>query len=90
VAGLPQGTVSDPAWSPDGATLAVTAASPTEPPGLWLWQDGVVRPLWRPDCALPVQDFALVEWDSLDGRTIPGWLAMPPGPVPPSGYPAVV
>jgi len=90
VAGLPQGTVSDPAWSPDGTALAVAAASPTEPSGLWLWQDGTVRPLWRPDCALPVQDFSLVEWDSPDGRTIPGWLAMPPGPVPPSGHPAVV
>jgi len=90
VAGLPRGVVSDPAWSPDGAMLAVTAASPTEPPGLWLWQDGAVRPLWQPDCAAPVQDFAPVEWASLDGRPTPGWLAVPPGPVPPGGHPAVV
>lgn len=90
VAGLPRGVVSDLAWSPDGAMLAVAAASPTEPPGLWLWQDGAVRPLWRPDCAPPVQDFEPVEWASLDGRPTPGWLAMPPGPVPPGGHPAVV
>ncbi len=49
-----------------------------------------MRPLWRPDCALPVQDFGLVEWQSVDGRAVPGWLAMPPGPVPPGGHPAVV
>ncbi len=90
VAGLPQGVVSDPAWSPDGTTLAVAAASPTEPPGLWLWQDGAARPLWQPECALPVQDFDLVEWESIDGRRIAGWLAMPPGPAPCAGHPAVV
>lgn len=89
-AGLPRGVVSDPAWSPDGATLAMAAASPTEPPSLWMWRDGAVRPLWCPGCALPVQEFGLVEWDSLDGRPVPGWLAMPPGPVPPGGHPAVV
>ncbi len=88
-AGLPQGVVSDPAWSPDGVTLAVTAASPTEPPGLWSWRDGAVRPLWRPECGLPVQDFSLVEWESIDGRRIPGWLALPPGDVPSGGHPAV-
>ena len=88
--GLPRGVVSDPAWSPDGGALAVVAASPTEPPGLWLWRDGTVRPLWRPACALPVQDFELVEWQSPDGRTVPGWLAAPPGPAPAAGHPAVV
>jgi len=95
VAGLPRGVVSDPAWSPDGVTLAFAAGSPTEPSGLWLWRDGAgrdgaVRPLWRPECAAPVQNFDLVEWGSIDGRRIPGWLALPPGPAPAAGHPAVV
>ena len=87
---LPRGVVADPAWSPDGLALAVAATSPTEPPGLWLWQDSTARPLWRPDCALPTQGFELVEWESIDGRRIPGWLALPPGPPPAAGHPAVV
>ena len=90
VSGLPFGVVADLAWSPDGTRLAMVASSPTEPPGLWLWQDGTVLPVWRPDCALPVQGFTLVEWASMDGRRIPGWLAWPPGPVPAAGHPAVV
>jgi len=90
VAGLPQGVVSDPAWSPDSTMLAVAAASPIEPPGLWLWQDGAVRRLWQPQCDLPVRNFDLVEWESLDGRRIPGWLALPLGPPPAAGHPAVV
>ncbi len=90
VAGLPQGVVSDPAWSPEGTTLAVTVATPTEPPGIWLWRDGAMRPLWRPECAVAVQDFHLCEWESIDGRRIPGWLALPSGPAPAAGHPAVV
>ena len=90
VAGLPQGVVSEAAWSPDGAALAVTVASPTEPPGIWLWRDGAMRPLWRPERTVAVQDFDLVEWESIDGRRIPGWLALPSGPAPAAGHPAVV
>ncbi len=90
VAGLPQGVVSDPAWSLDGATLAFAVGSPIEPSGLWLWRDGAVRPLWRPECAAPVQTFDLVEWESIDGRRVPGWLALPSGPAPAAGHPAVV
>jgi len=90
VENLPQGVVADPAWSPDGTTLAVAAGSPTEPPGLWLWRDGATRPVWRPACALPVEEFSLVEWESLDGRRIPGWFALPQRPAPEGGHPAVV
>jgi len=90
VAGLPLGVIGDLAWSPDGTMLAMAASSPTDPSGLWLWQDGTVRPVWRPACPVPVQAFTLVEWDSVDGRRIPGWLALPDGPAPAAGYPAVV
>ena len=90
VDGLPPGVVADPAWSPDGAALAIVVASPTEPPGLWLWRDGAARPLWQPECAVPVQTFDLVEWESIDGQRIPGWLALPAGPAPAAGHPAVV
>ncbi len=90
VHGLPHGVVADPAWCPDGQRLVVSAASPTEPPGLWLWEAGQVRPAWQPGCALPVVPFELVQWDSFDGRRIPGWLACPSGPAPAAGHPAVV
>ena len=58
--------------------------------GLWLWRDGQADPVWEPPCILPVTDFHLVEWDGTDGRRIPGWLALPPGPAPGAGHPAVV
>ena len=87
---LPPGLVQDLAWSPDGATLAFAHAAPTQPMGLFLWRAGQVRPAWAPPCELPVQDFSLVEWHGADGRTVPGWLALPPGPVPTAGHPAVV
>jgi dipeptidyl aminopeptidase/acylaminoacyl peptidase len=93
VAGLPRGVVSDPTFSPDGTSLAFTTAAPTQPPTLWLWRDGTARPVSQPD--LPIDptalvDLELVEWESFDGRRIPGWLALPPGPPPASGHPAVV
>ena len=35
-------------------------------------------------------DLELVSWQSFDGTRIPGWLALPRGPQPAGGYPAVV
>lgn len=87
---LPRGVVTDLAWSPDGSTLAFSAAAPTEPPSLWLWRDGSARLVWRPDVTLEFVDLELVEWPSFDGSRIPGWLALPRGQRPASGYPAVV
>ena len=87
---LPPGLVQDLAWSPDGATLAFAHAAPTQPMGLFLWRAGQVRPAWAPPCELPVQDFSLVEWHGADGRTVPGWLALPAGPAPATGHSAVV
>ena len=97
VTGLPQGVIGDLAWSPDGTALAFSAEGPTDPPGLYLWEGGAVRPLWRPD---PQADasidpagliaFSLVSWPGLDGREVPGWLAMPHGETPEGGFPSVV
>ncbi len=90
VVDLPPGLASDPAWSPDSATLAFAYAGPTRPASLWLWDKDGARPVWQPEAPPGCVEFALVEWESFDGRRIPGWLAVPPGPVPAAGHPAVV
>lgn len=87
VPNLPRGVVSDLTWSPDSAQLAFSAASPTQPPGLWLWRDGSARALWQPETSGFI-DLELVEWASFDGARIPGWLALPrTGKAP---FPAIV
>jgi dipeptidyl aminopeptidase/acylaminoacyl peptidase len=91
VTGLPSGVVNDLAWSPDGTTLAFSVAAPTEPPSLWLWRDGVVRAIWRPEPhPAGFVDFEPVAWESFDGTRIPGWFALPRGPRPAGGYPAIM
>ncbi len=97
VTGLPAGIVGDLAWAPDSSSLAFAAQGPTAPSGIWLWVDGAVRPVWRPD---PLAEAgidpahliapAVVEWTSFDGLKIPGFYALPRTPAPPGGYPAVV
>jgi dipeptidyl aminopeptidase/acylaminoacyl peptidase len=93
VAGLPRGVVTDLTWSADSGTLAFSAAAPTEPPSLWLWRDGAARVAWRPEPQPELGDFVdleLVAWQSFDGTRIPGWFALPRGPRPAGGYPAVM
>ena len=93
VAGLPRGVISEPAFSPDGTSLAFTMAAPTVPSSIWLWRDGTASKLVQPDSIVdPARfvDLALVEWDSFDGTHIPGWLALPAGPAPRDGHPAVI
>ncbi len=90
-AGLPPDVLAaDPAFSPDGARLALTVSSPTTPTALWLCEDGAARPLWQPERPAPARPFSLVSWPTFDGRDVPGWLALPDGAPPPAGYPAVV
>lgn len=93
VTDLPRGVISEPAFSPDGATVAFTLATPTIPPSIWLWRGGAAHPCVRPTSEIDPGnniDLELVEWESFDGMHIPGWLALPPGPVPRSGHPAVI
>ncbi len=87
---LPPGVAADLAWSGDGRRLAFACSAPTRPSGLWLWEDGAARPVWEPECGLPLRDFALVEWAGFDGLAVPGWLALPAGEAPAAGWPAVV
>ena len=88
--GVPAGVIAGLAWSPDGTMLAFSYSSACQPAGLWLWQDGAVRPLWQPDWDRPSCGFDLVQWTSFDGRIVPGWLAMPAGDRPTAGWPAVM
>ena len=97
VAGVPTGIVSELAWAPDSASLAFTAQGPTAPPGLFLWQGGAVTAMAVPDplagsgiARHDLVGFDLVSWTSFDGLAIPGWYALPKGPRPEAGYPAVV
>jgi dipeptidyl aminopeptidase/acylaminoacyl peptidase len=96
IAGLPRGIVADPAFSPDSTRLAFTVAAPTEPPGLWVTDDGTACPVFRPDpIEVGIDRASLIEpevvaWDSFDRRPIPGWLAIPEGKPPPGGHPAVI
>jgi dipeptidyl aminopeptidase/acylaminoacyl peptidase len=97
VVGLPEGTIGDLAWAPDGSALAFALSGPTAPPGLWLWEAGRVRALWRPDPAAEAGidpgrfiPPALVEWESFDGLYNPGFYATPHGHAPTGGWPAIV
>ena len=93
VTGLPIGVVTDLAWSPDSTILAFSAAAPTEPPSLWLWEDGAARLAWRPESQLDpadLVDFEPVSWHGFDGTRIPGWLALPRSPQPAGGHPAIM
>ncbi len=75
---LPPGVVSEPSWSADGSMLAFSLSTPTEPPALWVWEDGAARCVWRAD-PVPAIPFEAVEWTGHDGLRIPGWLARPRG-----------
>jgi dipeptidyl aminopeptidase/acylaminoacyl peptidase len=93
VEGLPEGVIGDLAWAPDGSKLAFSVQGPTEPAGIWLWEAGQVRCVWRPEKVAALPDFVpmtLVSWAAPDGLSIPGFYALPSGPKPAAGYPAVV
>lgn len=84
------GWIADLAWSGDGGRLAFARGSAEAPAGLWVWEGGVARPVWRPACAVAVRPFELVRWVGVDGLWIEGWLGLPAGERPSAGWPAVV
>jgi dipeptidyl aminopeptidase/acylaminoacyl peptidase len=98
VAGLPSGIAADLAWAPDNAALAFTVQGPATPPGIWLWRNGAAAapiPCEDPMAASGIDRSSLiaprlVEWESFDGLRIPGWFALPRGPRPARGFPAVM
>jgi len=90
VAAMPDGVAADPSWSADGTRLAFNWSSPEKPSGLYLWENGTVSPAWVPALDLPTFPFRLIEWTSFDGRTIPGWLAIPANGTPNGARPAVI
>jgi dipeptidyl aminopeptidase/acylaminoacyl peptidase len=93
VPGLPHGVISEPAFDPDGTSLAFTLTGSTVPASIWMWRDGAIARLVTADSAVDPARFVgleLVEWQSFDGMRIPGWFALPPGPVPRTGHPAVI
>ncbi len=93
VTGLPVGVIADMAWNADGTQLAFSVQGPTDPAGIFLWQDGSARAVWRPEkvAALPAFiPWTLVSWTSPDGTVVPGFYALPAGPAPKEGHPAVV
>lgn len=92
VAGLPRGVLSDLAWSPDGQRLALVASAPMTPASLWVVESGAARPVWRPEmpAGLAPVEPELVEWTAQDGKAVPGWLTLPRGDTPASGWPAII
>lgn len=90
LAGFEAGVASDLAWSSDGRRLAFAWSTPERPATLYVWEDGVARAVWTPAVDLKTRPFELVAWESFDGLVIPGWLAMPEGAAPETGWPAVV
>ena len=99
VTGLP-GLAADLAWSPDGKALAFCAQGPAAPPGILAVGCDlpiVPTPIWRPDPLAeagiapdPLVVPELISWSAADGKTIPGWFALPKKPKPAGGFPAIV
>jgi dipeptidyl aminopeptidase/acylaminoacyl peptidase len=93
VEGLPEGVIGDLSWSADGANLAFSVQGPTDPAGIYLWRAGAARPVWIPEPVAGLPAFVaprLVEWVSADGLAIPGFFAIPAGPAPAAGRPAII
>ncbi|MGH2447458.1 MAG: S9 family peptidase [Chloroflexota bacterium] len=79
---LPRGVVLQPSWSADGSTLAFVFTDPSLNPNIWLWDQGsgARRLTFVPAGGVPADTFVspeLIEYESFDGRQIPGFLFMP-------------
>ena len=85
VSGLPMGVLSDPAFSPDGAQLAVSAQAPGENSNIWVVdldeKPATTRKLTQSSLAgISPESFVspeLIHFDTFDGRSIPGFFYRP-------------
>jgi dipeptidyl aminopeptidase/acylaminoacyl peptidase len=93
LAGLPEGVISDPAWSADGAQLAFTVSGPTHPTAIWVWREATNRVARLAPSESPAVEFAPAEsawFTTHDERWLHGFLVRPPGEPPARGFPAIV
>lgn len=83
IKGIPEGVLSDLAWSPDGKTLAVTFSGATYNYDVWTIDIGTTKStkVTRSTLAgIPRSSFvtpSLVRYSSFDGRKIPAFLYLP-------------
>jgi dipeptidyl aminopeptidase/acylaminoacyl peptidase len=96
VGGLPPCVIAEAAWSPDSGRLAFSLTAPALPRDLWMLDiaTGAARAVLESDTAGLDRgsfiDWQLVDFPTFDGRHIPAWFALPPGPAPSRGRGAVV
>ena len=80
---LPQGTIPEIGWSPDGTRLALTLNITNDAPDIWVW-DVEEQILWRATRSslggIPQDTLimpSLVHYPTFDGREIPAFLYLP-------------
>src|SRR5258706_2094767 len=80
---LPQGTIPEIGWSPDGTRLALTLNIINDAPDIWVW-DVEEQILWRATRSslggIPQDTLimpSLVHYPTFDGREIPAFLYLP-------------
>ncbi len=90
VAPAPDGVMSAPKFTRDGAALFVSVSGPTDNGDVFRWDaaTGKVSRVTESDTAGIARESLvapkLVKWKSHDGLVVPGWLYLPPGKKGPS------
>lgn len=88
----PPGAITKVTWHPDGRSVAFDLACPTRP--ATIWTAGRTGPATLAFAAGPAPedavDYATVSFPTFDGRDLPSYLAVPPGPPPPGGRAALI
>jgi dipeptidyl aminopeptidase/acylaminoacyl peptidase len=81
---LPQGTIPEISWSPDGTRLALTLNTANDAPDIWIWnvEEQILCRATRSSLGGIPQDMlvmpSLVHYPTFDGREIPAFLYLPP------------
>jgi dipeptidyl aminopeptidase/acylaminoacyl peptidase len=89
VAGLPDGVVAEPVFSPDGAHVAISVQNPRRNLDIWVVNvnTGACRQLTQSSLAgIPRKSLVepeLIHYDTFDGRSIPAFLYRPVDVEPP-------